>query len=176
MSAAGKGGLRTSKADSSMQLPKAEELEFTSADVSRIAGVSLRQLQWWDERNVVSPREKGSRRVYRFPALLEAMIVAALRRKGLSLQKVRRVMRALRRLSDHRLAQSGTGASPLYLLTDGGGVYLEDNPKAVLSRLTEARNPMYLVSLDDQIARIRRFAGEKRPRRVPQQFELFEPG
>src|SRR5438876_40109 len=26
---------------------------FTSGDVARIAGVSLRQLQWWDERNVV---------------------------------------------------------------------------------------------------------------------------
>jgi|SRR5450755_4269705 hypothetical protein len=28
---------------------------YTSADVARIAQVTLRQLQWWDERKVVSP-------------------------------------------------------------------------------------------------------------------------
>ena len=33
-----------------------DQERYTSGDVARIAGVSLRQLQWWDERNVVSPR------------------------------------------------------------------------------------------------------------------------
>ncbi len=28
---------------------------FTTREVSRIAQVSLRQLQWWDERKIVSP-------------------------------------------------------------------------------------------------------------------------
>ena len=37
---------------------------FLSADVARIAGVSLRQMQWWDERKLVSPRIKDHRRVY----------------------------------------------------------------------------------------------------------------
>ena len=38
--------------------------QYTSTDVARICGVSLRQLQWWDERNVVSPRQDGHKRVY----------------------------------------------------------------------------------------------------------------
>ena len=37
---------------------------FNSSDVARICGVSLRQLQWWDERNVVSPRQDGHKRIY----------------------------------------------------------------------------------------------------------------
>src|SRR5579863_5545360 len=37
-------------------LPPSEE-SFTSNEVARISGVSLRQLQWWDERRVVSPRQ-----------------------------------------------------------------------------------------------------------------------
>ena len=37
---------------------------FTSGEVSEISGVSLRQLQWWDEQNVVSPKQDGHRRVY----------------------------------------------------------------------------------------------------------------
>ena len=36
---------------------------YTSSEVSRIAGVSLRQLQWWDERKVVSPQHEGHKRV-----------------------------------------------------------------------------------------------------------------
>ena len=36
-----------------------EQDRYTSGEVARIAGVSLRQLQWWDERNVVSPRQGG---------------------------------------------------------------------------------------------------------------------
>ena len=37
---------------------------FLSADVARMAGVSLRQMQWWDERKLVSPRIEHHRRVY----------------------------------------------------------------------------------------------------------------
>ena len=39
--------------------PDAGEKTFTSSDISTIAGVSLRQLQWWDEQKVVSPRHEG---------------------------------------------------------------------------------------------------------------------
>ena len=37
---------------------------FSSAEIADIAGVSLRQLQWWDEQKVVSPRHEGHKRVY----------------------------------------------------------------------------------------------------------------
>src|ERR1019366_6294293 len=42
----------------------APEQTFSSSEVAGVAGVSLRQLQWWDERKVVSPRHEGHRRVY----------------------------------------------------------------------------------------------------------------
>ena len=61
------------------------ERVFLSADVARLAGVSLRQLQWWDERKVISPRKDDRRRIYVPEQVLELLRVAALRRKGLSL-------------------------------------------------------------------------------------------
>jgi len=37
-----------------------DELEFGSGDVCQLAQVvTLRQLQWWDERNVISPQKEG---------------------------------------------------------------------------------------------------------------------
>jgi DNA-binding transcriptional MerR regulator len=143
---------------------------FLSADVSRIAGVSLRQLQWWDERKLVSPCIEDHRRLYVRDQVLEILVVAALRRKGLSLQKIRKVLRLLRR----ELGQKGSvlmTKSKLYLVTDGNSVFVEDQPGSVLSRIAEARNPMYLVSLVDQTKRI---ASDQAPRRYrTQQLDLF---
>ena len=33
---------------------------FSSLEVSEVTGVSLRQLQWWDEQGVVSPVQRGT--------------------------------------------------------------------------------------------------------------------
>ena len=61
---------------------------YTSSEVARLCGVSLRQLQWWDERSVVSPRQDGHRRIYMPEEVVEISVIAELRRKGFSLQKI----------------------------------------------------------------------------------------
>jgi len=83
---------KTKKARSEASL---SDRTFNSSDVARIAGVSLRQLQWWDERKVVSPRHEGHKRIYRPAEVIEVTVIAELRRKGFSLQKIRRVLRFL---------------------------------------------------------------------------------
>jgi DNA-binding transcriptional MerR regulator len=55
---------------------------YNSIQVARICGVSLRQLQWWDERNVVSPRQDGHKRIYMAEEVVEISVIAELRRKG----------------------------------------------------------------------------------------------
>ena len=62
-----------------------ETLTYTSADVARIARVSLRQLQWWDERRVVSPAQDNHKRLYQPDQVIEVSVIAELRRKGFSL-------------------------------------------------------------------------------------------
>ena len=77
---------------------------FTSSDVSSLTGTSLRQLQWWDEKKVVSPRQEGHRRLYLTEEVLEISVIAELRRKGFSLQKIRRVIRFLQKNIGKRLS------------------------------------------------------------------------
>ena len=88
---------------------------FSSSDVSRIAQVSLRQLQWWDERKVVSPRHEGHKRVYLAEEVIEITVIAELRRKGFSLQKIRRVLSSCNarmiRLRDRHFAALPAGHS-----------------------------------------------------------------
>jgi len=127
---------------------------FTSSDVSSISGVSLRQLQWWDEREVVSPRQDGHRRVYTQQEVLEVSVIAALRRKGFSLQKIRRVLRFLQKELGKRLADTVGAESEMHLLTDGKNIYLEDSPNRVIEILKNARQPMFLVCVSEQLRRL----------------------
>src|SRR5215469_9779693 len=120
---------KTKKSRSEAQ---AQERTYSSSDVAEVAQVSLRQLQWWDERKVVSPRHEGHRRVY-FPAeVIEITVIAELRRKGFSLQKIRRVLRFLQREMGRRLADVLKAESDLHLVTDGKSIYLEDQHDRII--------------------------------------------
>ena len=149
----------------------AEDQVFTSAEVCRIAKISSRQLQWWDERHVVSPGRKAGRRTYRARDVLQVLIVAALRGKGLSLQRIRRVLRLLRKDLDQRLDEYAGRDARLYLVTDCQAVHLDDDAHVVIERLAEARRPMYLISLSDQLQRIH--AERLYPSRDSRQLPLF---
>ena len=127
---------------------------YTSTDVARICGVSLRQLQWWDERNVVSPRQDGHKRVYLAQEVLEVSVIAELRRKGFSLQKIRRVLRFLQKDMGKRLSDAMKSESETHLLTDGKSIYLEEAPDRIVDLLKNARQPMFLVCVSDQIRRL----------------------
>src|SRR5215831_4956306 len=127
---------------------------FNSTEVARICGVSLRQLQWWDERHVVSPRQDGHRRVYLPQEVIEVSVIAELRRKGFSLQKIRRVLRFLQKDMGKRLSDALASESEIHLLTDGKSIYLEEAPDRIIDLLKSAKQPMFLVCVTDQVRRL----------------------
>ncbi len=127
---------------------------YSSSEVSRISGVSLRQLQWWDEKKVVSPRHEGHRRIYHAEEVVEITVIAELRRKGFSLQKIRRVLRFLQREMGKRLSDFLSGESQWHLVTDGKAIYLEDDDERIINILKNARQPMFLVCVTDQARRL----------------------
>ena len=127
---------------------------YTSSDVSDIAQVSLRQLQWWDERKVVSPQHEGHKRVYQSAEVIEITVIAELRRKGFSLQKIRRVLRFLQREMGKRLSEVLGSDSDLHLVTDGKSIYLEDKQERIIDILKNAKQPMFLVCVSDQVRRL----------------------
>ena len=138
---------------------------YNSSDVARICGVSLRQLQWWDERNVVSPRQDGHKRIYMAEEVVEISVIAELRRKGFSLQKIRRVLRFLQREMNRRLSEVLHSSSDLHLVTDGKSIYLEDKQERIIDIMKNAKQPMFLVCVSDQVRRLEEPAARK-PARV----------
>ena len=128
---------------------------FTSRDVVALTGITLRQLQWWDERGIVVPAREGHRRLYAMEDLVEVAVICELRRRGFSLQRVRKVMRFLQREFGKRLAETVTGASDYHLLTDGTSLYLETSARQIVDILKNARQPMLAICLSDTVRRVR---------------------
>lgn len=108
----------------------------TTNDVVKMTGVSHRQLQWWDEKGVLDVPMDGHCRSYRPEDLATIRIVADLRRKGMSLQKIRGVLNYLRR-----------HAGKQYLMTDGRTHILVSGHDQVVAIMREAKRPMLLVDL-----------------------------
>ena len=128
---------------------------FTSREVIDYTGITARQLQWWDERRVVVPAREGHRRVYSMEDLAEIAVICELRRKGFSLQRVRKVMRFLQREFGKRLAQTVSGASEYHLLTDGRTLYLETSPRQIVDILKNACQPVLAICLSDAVRQVR---------------------
>jgi DNA-binding transcriptional MerR regulator len=143
---------------------------FTSRDVVELTGITPRQLQWWDERGVVVPARQGHRRLYSMEDIAEVAVICELRRKGFSLQRVRKVMRFLQREFGKRLAETVSGASEYHLLTDGRTLYLETSPRQIVDILRNSRQPVLAVCLSDAVRQVRaeirakRSGSDSRPR------------
>src|SRR5215472_10779045 len=142
------------KTKKDLPVPSPDQIRYTSGDVARICGVSLRQLQWWDERGVVSPRQDGHKRIYQAEEVIEITVIAELRRKGFSLQKIRRVLRFLQREMGKRLSEVLESDSDLHLVTDGKSIYLEDQHERIIDILKNAKQPMFVVCVSDQVRRL----------------------
>jgi DNA-binding transcriptional MerR regulator len=130
------------------------QLTFTSREVVVLTSISARQLQWWDEQGIVVPARAGHKRLYSLDDVAEVAVLCHLRKRGFSLQKIRRVIRFLQKELGKRLVETVSRAAEYHLLTDGRHIYLEDSARGVVDLLKNARQPMLSVCLSDTIQQV----------------------
>ena len=122
--------------------------EFTTNEVSHLARVSLRQLQWWDETRLIRPdgKRRASYRRYTHDDVFRTLLVAELRQRRLSLQRVRNILKALSR-SDRR---EDIESAPV-LLVDATGLKhaLIQSREEVVPRCARWSGAVFLIDLDE---------------------------
>jgi len=128
---------------------------FPSQEVIALTGVTARQLQWWDERGVVKPAREGHRRLYSMQNVMEMAVICELRRKGFSLQGVRKVMRFLQREFGKGLGEIVGRNSDVHLLTDGTHLYLETSARQIVDILKNSKQPILGICLSDAVRQVR---------------------
>jgi len=122
---------------------------FTSREVQTLTGLTNRNLQYWDEEGVFPPSlnrpaGRGSRgnrrRIYSALDVMVLQAVAALKRKGMSFQQIRKTLRILREEmgieKPFHAALHGSGR--ISLLTDGKNFYLCRNDREVVNVLKQS--------------------------------------
>lgn len=144
--------------------------QFSSNDIVALTGITARQLQWWDEQKIVSPARVGHRRVYNWDELVTVAVICQLRRRGFSLQRMRKVISFLQKEFGTDLAASVSSASEYHLLTDGTHLYLRTSARQVVDLLKNARQPMFDICLSDEVRRVR---GEIQTRKKSAASEQF---
>jgi DNA-binding transcriptional MerR regulator len=120
--------------------PQEQERTYTTREVMSICDVTPRQLQWWDEEGLVRPeikrRPRGDRaRHYALGQVTAVSIVAELRRKGISLGAIRRI-----------LSRIPTDI-PEYLLIADGKVHGESDQLAVIKKAKTANGGVMLLEI-----------------------------
>lgn len=127
---------------------------FTSNELIALTGITARQLQWWDERRIVVPSREGHRRIYGWDELVTISVICQLRRRGFSLQRVRKVIRFLQQEFGTSLAATVRAASEYHLLTDGTHLYLRTSARQVVDLLKNSQQPMLDICLSDEVRRV----------------------
>ena len=82
--------------------------------VRKLTGVTLNQLKYWIRISLVSPERDGKFSFYSFKDIVKLRVLVSLRKKGLSLQKVREGIRNLT-----KMLPAEEPLSRLVIYTDG---------------------------------------------------------
>jgi DNA-binding transcriptional MerR regulator len=144
--------------------------QFSTSDVVALTGLTSRQLQWWDERGLVTPLHRGHRRAYSWEQLVTAAVISQLRHRGFSLQRVRKVIAFLSTEFGTNLAATVRAASEFHLLVDGSNLYLRTSARQVVDLLKNSSQPMFAICLSDEVRRVRAALGR---RQAPRQEGLL---
>lgn len=134
-----------------------------------MTGLTARQLQWWDARRLFTPHVPPRRtsaggyteRRYTPVDLLELMVLADLRRQGLSVAQLRQLLDTLRSQFHIRLFEALGNGGPVTLLTDGRDVYGRTPSGELFNLLRDPLQPLLVVG--DEI-RLRTLSARRRRR------------
>ena len=118
---------------------------YDSKTASQIVGVSLRQLQYWDEQDFIRPSVKlaegrGTKRLYSFNDLVCLKVVKDLAQHGFSLQMIRRCLRPLK----ENTSRTARPAETLRYLTDGKELFVLTNDR---QKILDAMKRQFVLSL-----------------------------
>ena len=124
-----------SRKKSKNALPAVPDGPIQTKEAARRTGCSLRQLQWWDERGLVKPRQFGHARWYTAEEVNRLRVIVALRRNEISIQRVRYLL---------KLAPFARDESR-FVLTDGKRAYSAADVPTVIRLMLESRKPLILI-------------------------------
>ena len=125
---------------------------FNSKTVSKILGIPIRVIDYWDRTNFVKPSINeasgyGSMRLYSFTDLIQFKVAKFLRDQGLSLQKIRKSLNYLRK----HLPEIEKPLVQLRFLTDGETIFVLTNKDREIIDTLKKRQYVFAIAIGELI-------------------------
>ncbi len=140
---------------------------FTAGEAVRVSGVPYQRLDYWARSGFAPPSlqkasGKGTDRRYSFKDLVALRVGNELRKQGVSLQKLRKVVRFLRQYKGEDATLASTR-----LVVSGDDVFVSENNEQVISALKEPGQALlaFVVNLGSIAEHVRRDVEEIRAER-----------
>ncbi len=112
-------------------------MNFNTKTVSKVTGLSLRQIDYWDRTHFIKPSVSeatgyGSVRLYSFNDLIQLKVAKTLLYKGVSLQKIRKAITYLKK----NMPEIKKPLLELRFLTDGETIFvITESDKKIIDAL-----------------------------------------
>jgi DNA-binding transcriptional MerR regulator len=113
-------------------------------EVTKIVGISYRQLDYWARTGLVRPsiqdaQGSGTQRLYSFQDLALLRLVKRMLDSGVNLQQIRKAMSTLKELKEPALGTT--------LVSDGNRIYALESPEAVVDLLARGQG-VFAIAVD----------------------------
>ena len=102
-----------------------------------------------------APGRQGHRRIYSWEELVTVAVICQLRRRGFSLQRMRKVIGFLQQEFGTGLAATVSASSGVSPAHRRHSFYLRTSARQVVDLLKNARQPMFDICLSDEVRRVR---------------------
>jgi predicted RNase H-like HicB family nuclease len=127
-------------------------VNFNTKAVSRITGLSARQIDYWDRTHFIKPSVSeasgyGSVRLYSFNDLIQLRVAKTLMDKGISLQKLRKAINYLKK----NTPEIEKPLSEIRFLTDGETIFVLTKDKKMIIDTLKSGQLVFSIALGEII-------------------------
>jgi DNA-binding transcriptional MerR regulator len=134
-----------------LDLPTDERRGFSSPDVSRVVGITYRQLDYWARTGLAVPsirgaKGSGTQRVYSFEDIVRLRVIKRLLDAGVNLERIRAAL--------DEIARQGRTLSDVTLASDGRTVYAIDEDRQLLDLLQRGQG-VFAIAVDPLVDELR---------------------
>jgi predicted RNase H-like HicB family nuclease len=142
-------------------------MTFNTKTVSKITGLSKRQVDYWDTTHFIKPTVReasgyGSVRLYSFTDLIQLKVAKTLKDAGVSLQKIRKSLNFLRK----RMPDIEKPLAALRFLTDGKSIFVLTAEKKMIWDTLKGGQLVFAIALGEIVqelsGEIKRLCGDRK--------------
>lgn len=125
-------------------------MNFNTKTVSKIAGLSNRQIDYWDRTHFIKPSISeasgyGSIRLYSFNDLIQMKVAKTLLDKGISLQQIRKAITYLKK----NMPEVAKPLAEMRFLTDGATIFVLTKDKKEIIDTLKSGQLVFAIALGE---------------------------